>query len=265
MVRYFEKFHLKQFIPKKPIRFGYKVCSSNTPREYLLDFEVYQGKSENEYTHIEKLVGKSAAPLLKMVENFPEEIKSLPFHFYVINLFTTFKLLSHMQQLGYGATGTLRENRIPNSCPLASNKVLKKFPRGHTKSIINKPHGVLLCKWVDNSVVVACSNTHGISPITEVSRYSFTSKTQVQVPRPAMLSVYNQGMGGTDWLDQNVNLYRIQIRNRKWYWPLVIWMLNVALQSSWILHRHAGNDISHLDFRRGIALTYLKKFKTSQP
>jgi hypothetical protein len=38
----------------------------------------------------------------------------------------------------------------------------------------------------------------------------------VQVPRPLVVSTYNNNMGGTDLMDENINIYRISIRGKKW-------------------------------------------------
>ena len=45
MIQYFGRHSCKQAIRNKPIQFGYKVCSQNTPNEYLITFDVYLGKT----------------------------------------------------------------------------------------------------------------------------------------------------------------------------------------------------------------------------
>ena len=44
MIEYFGRHSCKQAL-HKPIRFGYKLWSQNTPSGYLILFDVYQGKS----------------------------------------------------------------------------------------------------------------------------------------------------------------------------------------------------------------------------
>ena len=46
MIPYFRKFgrRLKQRMPMKPIRYGYKVWCLNLKGGYLYDFKVYHGK-----------------------------------------------------------------------------------------------------------------------------------------------------------------------------------------------------------------------------
>ena len=45
MIQYFGRHSCKQAIRNKPIRFGYKVWSQNTPNEHLIPFDVCQGKT----------------------------------------------------------------------------------------------------------------------------------------------------------------------------------------------------------------------------
>lgn len=263
MVKYYGKHSCKQFLRGKPIRFGYKVWCLNTTMGYLIDFEVYQGKSVIPDVDIERNFGKAAAPLVKMIEEFPDHLKSFPFSFYFDNLFTTFSLLQYLRLNGYGGTGTIRENRLPRNCPLPTKKNLVKKERGYFESVISKSDGVLVTKWLDNSVVCIASNVHGNNPVSSVRRYSQKEKRHIMVNRPALLAEYNKQMGGTDRMDQNVGQYRIQIRNRKWYWSLFTWLIDISIQNAWCLYRKSGNQISQLDFRRTIVQVYLKKYSTA--
>lgn len=88
MVKYFGKHSCKQFIRGKHIRFGYKIWCLNTPDGYLVNFDFYQGISPNRNIVYENMFGKCAAPLIKIIEEFPKEIKNLLYRFYFDNLFT---------------------------------------------------------------------------------------------------------------------------------------------------------------------------------
>lgn len=262
MVKYYGKHGCKQFIRGKPIRFGYKVWSLNTVQGYLVNFDIYQGKSPQEDHKICNAFGKAASPLVHMIEELSNNAKCLPLNFFFDNLFTSLNLLGYMRQKGYGATGTIRENRIPRNCPLPNKTTLKKKERGYFVSSICKEDGVLLAKWVDNSVVCVASNTFGINPLSNAKRYSQKEKKHITVSRPSLVTEYNKYMGGTDRMDQNVAQYRINIRNKKWYWPLVTWLIDISIHNAWIICRKTGKTISQLDFRREIAQFYLQRYKT---
>lgn len=61
-----------------------------------------------------------------MIHNFPENIKAFPFHFYFDNLFTGIPVLYYLKQIGYDATGTIRENRIPGQLVKKDKAKIKK-------------------------------------------------------------------------------------------------------------------------------------------
>lgn len=62
-------------------------------------------------------------------------------------------------------------------------------------------------------------------------------------------------------MDQNVNVYRIGIRGKKWWWPIFTWLVDVAIENAWQLSRLAGNKSSQLKFRTQLALAYINEFK----
>jgi len=72
MVKYFGRHSCKQFICGKPIRFGYKVWCLNTKDGYLVNFELYHGKSPKANTVYEQLFGK-ASPLLVLIDDILAE------------------------------------------------------------------------------------------------------------------------------------------------------------------------------------------------
>ncbi|KAK9696563.1 Transposase IS4 [Popillia japonica] len=104
-------------------------------------------------------------------------------------------------------------------------------------AIIDKDDGIIVVKWVDNNVVTAASTCHGIHPIATVKRFSRTEKKIIHVSRPSIIMNYNQFMGGTDILDENVSNYRISVRRQKWWWPIFTWLLDVSVVSAWIVYR----------------------------
>ncbi|KAJ8928822.1 hypothetical protein NQ314_018568 [Rhamnusium bicolor] len=107
MIKYFSK----QFIKSKSIRFGYKMWCLNTTSGYLVNFDLYQGHNPTGNRNYEEKFGK-----IYMIDEFPLQIKNLPYNFYFDNLFTGLNLLHHLKERGYHETGTIRENRIPISC-----------------------------------------------------------------------------------------------------------------------------------------------------
>lgn len=66
-------------------------------------------------------------------------------------------------------------------------------------------------------------------------------------------------MGGVDRSDQNLSLYRISIRGKKWYFPLITHCIDLAIQNAWQLYRADDGKMDQLKFRRRIATTILSQ------
>lgn len=261
MIKYYGRHSCKQFIRGKPIRFGYKMWCLNTTSGYLVNCELYQGKSVKREEAYEKHFGKAAAPFVTMLDELESLKEYKPYGLYFDNFFTSMNLLEHLKNKGYSGTGTIRDNRIPKNCPLSSKTNLqKKKTRGWFESAIEKNTGVMFARWVDNSIVTVASTCHGVNPIATVKRYSQADKKIVQVPRPFAIGQYNSNMGGTDLMDENLARYQISIRSKKWWWPIFIWYIDVMINNAWQLHKKAGGKLNQLMFRREIATTYLKSY-----
>lgn len=260
MIKYYGRHSCKQFLRGKPIRFGYKVWSLNTNSGYLVNCEVYQGKNSRRPENYEREFGKAAAPLVAMLDDLVVIDKNRPYDLYFDNLFTSFDLLVHLKNRGYRGTGTIRENRISKNCTLTEKKQLQKKERGEYEGVIEKETGVMLVRWLDNSVVTVASTVYGISPITHVKRYSQAQRKIISVPMPHVISQYNANMGGTDLMDENLGRYEISIRSKKFWWPIFIWYIDVAINNAWQLHKKFDGKMPQLQFRREIAQHYLRSF-----
>lgn len=260
MVKYYGRHSCKQFIRGKPIRFGYKVWCLNDELSYLHNFEVYQGQGPKCNILYNSKFGSSAAPFVQMVDALPQP--NLRYEFFLDNLFIGFDLLTHMNNLGYGVTGTIRENRIPRDCPLPKKEKMKKAQRGSFENQLNKDDGIILIRWIDNSIVTMASTSYGVQPTSTVSRYSQAEKKKISISSPYAIRQYNKFMGGTDHMDEDIARRRISIRSKKWYWPLLTWMIDAACHNAWVLYKSSGRPNTNLDFRRSIVSSYLMKYRS---
>ncbi|XP_049308566.1 piggyBac transposable element-derived protein 3-like [Bactrocera dorsalis] len=260
MIAYFGRHGCKQFIKGKPIRFGYKAWSLCTPRGYMINFEIYQGKNPRVNPKYEERFGTCAAPLLCMIDEFSEEVQGLPLSFYFDNLFTGIPLMIYLKKRGFQATGTIRENRIPKSCPIPHKKDLRKQQRGYYESVEIKEESIYLTKWVDNSVVCLASTCFSGEPKSTASRYSRELRRKIPVPRPCVVTQYNKFMSGVDRFDQNVAGHRITFRGKKWWHSIFTWLIDASLQNSWLLYKSANENKSFKDFKREVAIYYCKHY-----
>lgn len=263
MVKYYGRHAIKQCIKIKPVPFGFKVWCVNTFTGYLVAFTIYQGKShqpcQSNDDYIKKF-GKSTAPLVHMLDKLHE--KDLPFQIYTDNLFTSFNLLTELRKRGYGVTGTIRNNRLPTDIPLPTKSEMEKKGRGAFASKISKDDGIITVRWTDNAVVSMASTTYGTQPMTTAKRYSKLHGKYIEVDRPYMIAMYNKYMGGTDRMDQDIARNRISIRGKKWYWPLLTWLIDAAVHNAWTLYKNSGRKITNFKFKRILARSYMQRYGT---
>lgn len=261
MIKYFGRHSCKQFIRGKPIRFGFKAWCINTASGYLVNFDFYQGNNPNTTPEIQLYFGKCTAPFYEMLKEFPTDKINLPYKFFFDNLFTNQTLLRFLSQNGYNGTGTIRINRLPKNIKLTEKAAWKKKDRGTFEYILDKNNGIHYSRWLDNSVITVASTCFGSIPTSGVKRFSRKEKKTIIVQRPLCIGQYNQFMGGTDLMDENVNRYRIGLRGKKWWWCLFTWLIDVSIQNAWILHKKSGGNLSQLEFRRDIVKTYLITYR----
>jgi hypothetical protein len=146
MVPYYGRHSAKQYIRGKPIRFGYKVWSINTPLGYCAQMEPYQGAG---VTHAELGLGGSVVVNL---------VKALPTDNYIVyfdNFFTSLRLLEQLSDLNIHATGTVRANRIEN-CPVSSVDKFKKTARGSFDYLLDSGSQILVTRYHSDSLHIDC-------------------------------------------------------------------------------------------------------------
>lgn len=236
MIPYFGRHSCKMFMKGKPVRFGFKawcLCSSDG---YLFQFLPYTGRDENFDADL-GLGASVVMSLLRVVSN-PEQHA-----IYFDNFFTSHKLMIKLRQSHFHATGTVREPRLIAS-ELENSKSLQKKERGVYDFRYDKRNEVLAVKWNDNAVVTLATNFQAVEPVLKANRFSRADRKVVSVTQPNLIASYNANMGGVDLLDNFVAKYRIAVKGKKWWWPLFINYIDLALANAWRLHRLVhGNQV----------------------
>ena len=170
------------------------------------------------------------------------------------NLFTSFPLLEELSLRQTAGTGTVRQNRL-NKIPIKSKKELeaRAVPRG-TMDVVYK-EDVVLVGWKDSKAVYMASNKYGAEVKKTCKRFNRQEKKEVQVPMPEMFDHYNKEMGGVDYLDNMVAVYRVPFRVKKWWSPFYTWSLSVSAVNAWRLRmRITEQKEPFLDFLRELVM-----------
>ena len=151
MVAYLGRHGCKQYMRKKPVKFGYKFWVAATPLGYAIRFYSYAGKDENYDSNL-RLGGSVVATL---AEKLPSQVGS-NYHIIMDNFFTSPNLLRILKAKGIAATGTVRINRVENA-PLRPIKEMEKLERGASDVVTDKNSNLTLVRWKDNKVVTVVS------------------------------------------------------------------------------------------------------------
>ncbi|KAK3784686.1 hypothetical protein RRG08_012141 [Elysia crispata] len=234
MIPYFGRHSAKQFIKGKPIRYGYKVWILTTSLGYAINLIPYQGAAT-----VKALpgLGMGGQVVLDLVTALSQNC----FHVTFDNLFSSLALAEELTRRGLACTGTIctgtiRANRT-GDCPILDTKTMEKKARGSYDFKADNEKGMIMTRWNDNNVVTLLSNKYGVEPLGTASRWSKKEGQRVAVPQPNVVKHYNSTMGGVDRLDQNVGLYRCGINSKKWWWPTLLYLIDMCVQQTWQLYR----------------------------
>ena len=166
------------------------------------------------------------------------------------------------------ATGTVRANRTENA-PLQALDDMKKKERGSSDVVNDNKSNVTLLRWKDNKVVTVASTLYGKEPMKRARRYMKDKGGRVEIDQPNSISVYNKTMGGVDRMDQIIGAYMINIRCKKWWWPLFRFCVDLAVNNAFQLYRlqplqQGEKNLDLLGFRREFVKIYHARFRSDK-
>lgn len=190
MIRFKGRSSLKQYMPDKPIRRGYKVWVRADSRGYVCQFQVYEGKRNN---ITEKNLGHRW-----VVTEHTNDLIGKDYILCNDNFFNSVQLMIDLQQHRILACGTTRWDR--------KNYPNKRLPDGkhmtHGESSFRSTRtGVVAVRWKDKKGINFLSNYHNPNTKTTVERRQRDGSLKV-VPSPTLVEDYNNQMGCVDKADQ---------------------------------------------------------------
>ena len=251
----------RQYVPMKPNPVGLKNYVLATPSGLVLDFVVYQGV--NSFADVPEgvRIGAAGLPIAHLAATLRPGTM-----LYCDRYFTSIPLIEYMLQKEIYITGTIIKNRVPkDAAKLSDDKVLKLKGRGSSDMIVKSDPAISIVKWFDNKPIVIASSVHGIEPQQLCRRWSKKDRAYVEIQRPAIITEYNQKMGGVDLTDRMLSFYRVKTRTRKWTVRTLMHFTDLALVNGWLQYRQdsrnrgvPAKDVKNfLQFRLDIASAYL--------
>ena len=251
--------HMKQYLPLKPHKWGYKLFVLSGVSGFCYKFEIYTGRENDPEKRLsdEPDLGASSNVVVRLAREIP---RNCYYKVYFDNYYTSVPVITYLAKLGIHSLGTVRRNRLP-SCKVPSEAEGRKLERGTCGEFVANYDGIDISNvyWKDNKMVTLLSSFVGIDPIDKVDRYDRKGHEKIQVSCPAIVRQYNRHMGGVDLLDSIIGKYKIKMRSRKWYMRLFYHLLDITIINAWLLYRRCNQENNKLlklaDFRIELART----------
>ncbi len=228
---------MKQYNPKKPHKWGFKLFMLCGTDGFIYNTEVYSGQGNEPRFHPpnEPNLGASSNVVLRMIRDLP---RNRNHRVYFDNWFTSLPLVHHLAKLGIYSVGTVRRNRITND-PLPQEKAMKKKKRGTIveRLAVYKRIPITTILWKDSKLITFLSSYVGKLPVTKVKRFCRTRRTHIELTCPAIVREYNHFMGGVDALGSLIGRGRIKLKSRKWTLRIFYHYLDLMVTNAWLLYR----------------------------
>ena len=191
------------------------------------------------------------------------------YHIAMDNYFTGPALLRHLSAMGVPPAGTVRANRMENA-PLRDLVKMKKEKRGSSDVVTDVSSNITAVRWEDDKVVNAISTFRGKQTIQQVKCYCHREKKRVNVEQPNIINQYNMSMEGVDRMAQNISADMINLRTKKWWWPLFQCVVDVAVNNAYQIYRQSPLNpgkyrLNALGFRRTLVDTYYRLYRKILP
>ncbi len=135
------------------------------------------------------------ATMCHLLDQLPPRIKTLPLRLYADNYFSGVPLAVEMASCGYAFTGTIHQNRVPNSRPLPGVRAMKRNERGSIAIVFDEADKVAPVRWKDNAVVTVVSTSSATNPTHNAARWSSAEKKKIIVQQPNSIHLYNKSNG----------------------------------------------------------------------
>lgn len=240
MIKFKGRSSLRQYMPQKPIKRGYKVWVRANKSAYISEFQIYTGKVATTEKHLGTRVVKD------LTKNIVGDYHKV----YFDNYFTSMPLMNDLKQSKIYACGTVRKDRKGLPSNFKSDKVME---RGDADwRMIDE--GIVSMKWMDKKGIYFLSNFHDPEQTTSVQRRK-KDGTSEEILCPELVKDYNQNMGHVDKADMLKSFYEIDRKSKRW-WLRIFWhFVDVTIVNAFILYRKMsdGRSIELKEFRIAVA------------
>lgn len=242
MIRFKGRSALRQYMPLKPIKRGYKVWIRADQYGFVSQFQIYTGKVEDS---VEKKLGS------RVVTDLTRPLVGKGYTVYFDNFFNSIELQKSLLSDMIFSCGTARKGRKGLPSDIKNDNSLQ---RGESDWRVISD-GIVFMKWKDRKGVLFLDNFHDPSEGTTTSRKK-KDGTSEEIACPILVRDYNIHMGYVDKMDMLKSIYETDRKSKKWWHRIFFYFVDVALLNSFIIFklRSTGKSLSLKNFRLSVAV-----------
>lgn len=250
MVKFKGRSTIKQYMPMKPIKRGFKIwVIACAVTGYCLGLSVYEGAEPN--------ADKSISLGERVVTNLAQAFQGMGYCLFFDNFFSSVVMVRRLLQKKFFCCATIRQTRkfFPKS-KLAPDSAMKV-----TESDGASSGEIGISKWKDRGKKSVCvvSSIHNPMENTQVLRTQPDGSRKL-VNCPVSIKDYNNYMGGVDHFDQLHSAYNIGWKSRRWWLKIFYYCIDACVVNSYILYKttlgqinNKAKPLSQLQFRSALA------------
>lgn len=236
----------RQYIKSKKAKYGVKFYILTSSDGYILNFKIYQGKTETSIDIDTETSSKSKTE--KLVLNLMQPYLYLGHELYMDNYYNSVALSDKLLSCMTHTTGTLRKDRKDNPKDVI-RKVLKKGEHVWTRK-----GKVYVSAWKDKRIVTMITTQHHPRMVTTRNRFG------KQITKPKEVEMYNKYMSGIDLSDQMLAYYSTPKKTVRWYKKVFFHIFDMGIWNAYyIFRKHCNEKETMLGFREHI-IRYLLGF-----
>jgi hypothetical protein len=223
MIAFKGRHHAKQYMPKKPIKRGFKVwVCAESDTGYALKVEVYEGKARTDARIQQRSeYGMGYDVVMELIQAYQGKNHVISFD----RFFSSVTLAEHLLQRKTYMNSTVLMTR--KGLPIAAKKLRLKA-------------GAPCHQYRKGQLLLTLF--YGKRQVCHLSTGSLPGLNDSGI-KPIVNEDYNNCMGGVDLCDQHGSYYPVGRKTVKW-WKYIVWyFINLAINNAYVLYRAAPSPI----------------------
>ena len=231
MISYQGVHRLKVFMPRKPIKWGFKAfVLSESSSGYVCNMILNEGHKRGENEDI-----LSKRVVLQILQGYEHQ----GYRVYMDRWYTSADLLSELKKRGFGGCGTIFLSRVGLVNDL--RKDVREFKDPGEATFFTNNEMCFVAWYQYRRQVYVLSNFHSPdwTKVEKIRKIAYFCKKEYKIydyDAPKMIRDYNIFMGGVDLFNQRVSYYTVDYDIMKWYMRLVFWIFEIAMVNSYLLY-----------------------------